>query len=229
MKNIILDNWLSKIIGKQSYCLQLVEKNFKKQNLPKGKMFIWTKIPSGNIKKLVYFQKLGFYVVDSNIQLSLTKKMIEIKNTNVRFAEPGDEKGVRALARVAFKHNRFNSDPQISKKVACKIKEEWAGNYFSGKRGRWMVVVEYKKNIVGFLQLIRKNYKTIVIDLIAVDKRNRGKGLAKTMISYASINCLGSHGAIEVGTQIANTESLALYAKLGFGIISSSYVLHRHQ
>ena len=108
MKNIILDNWLSKIIGKQSYCLQLAEKNFKKQNLPKGKMFIWTKIPSGNIKKLVYFQKLGFYVVDNNIQLSLTKKMIEIKNTNVRFAEPGDEKGVRALARVAFKHNRFN-------------------------------------------------------------------------------------------------------------------------
>ena len=68
-----------------------------------------------------------------------------------------------------------------------------------------------------------------MIDLIAVDKRNRGKGLAKTMISYASINCLSSHGAIEVGTQIANTESLALYAKLGFGIISSSYVLHRHQ
>ena len=229
MKNIILDNWLSKIIGKKSYSLQFAEKNFKKQNLPEGKMFIWTKIPSGNIEKLVYFQKLGFYVVDNNIQLSLTKKMIEIKNINVRFAEPGDEQGVRALARVAFKHNRFNSDPHISKEVASKIKEEWAGNYFNGKRGRWMVVVEYKKNIVGFLQLLSKNRKTIVIDLIAVDKKNRGKGLAKTMISYASINCLGSCRAIEVGTQITNTDSLALYTKLGFSIISSSYVLHKHQ
>ena len=102
-------------------------------------------------------------------------------------------------------------------------------NFFLGKRGEWMVVIEENNKIKGFLQLIYKNKNTIVIDLIAIDKKSRGKGLAKEMISYAFKNCLKKNGTIEVGTQIANTPSIKLYSKLGFNMNYASYVLHKHR
>jgi len=228
-KKIVSDDWLSKQVGKPVYHLQDFLSSLEKKDLPENQMFIWSKIPVDDIKKLTCLQKLGFYLVDTNIQLSLSEKIILKHSSNVRFAQSSDESEVRALARNSFKHNRFNNDPNISKEIACKIKEDWAGNFFSGKRGKWMVVIEKNSKLAGFLQLIDKNHDTVVIDLIAVDEKNRGKGLAKEMISYAYANCLKNNGTMKVGTQIANIASIELYLKLGFHINVASYVLHMHQ
>ena len=224
------DNWLSKIIGKPAYFLKAISENIKKKDLPKGKNFFWTKISVDDIKSLKQAQKLGFYVVDTNVQLSLSKIIFKKKNIKkVRFANANDELRVRKLAKNAFKYNRFNKDPKFSNYVASKIKEEWVGNFFLGKRGKWMIVSEKNSKINGFLQLIEKNQNTIVIDLIAVDKKNKGKGLAKEMIAHAYTMCLKKKGFIEVGTQIANIPSIKLYLNLGFHINSAYYVLHMHQ
>ena len=48
----------------------------------------------------------------------------------MRFAQSRDELVVRSIAKNAFKYNRFNNDPNIAKEIACKIKEDWAGNFF---------------------------------------------------------------------------------------------------
>lgn len=228
-KKIILDDWLTRIIGKPVYHLQNFSTNFEKKDLPKSQMFIWSKVPVDDIEKLTCLQNLGFYLVDTNIQFSLSKKILLKNSSNVRFAKSSDELAVRALAKNAFKYNRFNKDSNISNEAASRIKEDWVGNFFLGKRGKWMVVIEKDSKIVGFLQIIDKDDHTIIIDLIAVDEKNRGQGLAKEMISYTYANCLKNNGIIEVGTQIANISSIKLYLKLGFHINSASYVLHMHQ
>ena len=229
MNKISSDKWLSTIIGKPTYLLKKFNSKLKKKDLPKGRTFIWSKISVNDLEKLICLQRLGFYIVDTNIQLSLSKKITLPKNLNLRFAKPKDESGVRSIAKKAFTYSRFYKDPNISKKSAFKIKEEWAGNFFSGKRGKWMVVIEDKSKILGFLQLIKKNINTIIIDLIAVDEKSRGKGLAKNMILYAYKHCLSKHCNIEVGTQITNIPSITLYTKLGFNINSAYYVLHMHK
>ncbi len=229
MNFIFYDEWLSKIIGKQTFYLKNSLNIISKESFPKDEFFIWTKIPILETDKLITLQKLGFYIVDTNVQLSLKHFIHNNINNTVRFAEPEDEKYIRNIAKNSFGFSRFHLDHQISQNTACKIKEEWAGNYFAGKRGKWMIVAEYKSIIVGFLQLLEKNNNTIVIDLIAVKDEHRGKGLAKNMITFAYLNCLKNLAKIEVGTQISNTSSLNLYTKLGFRISSSSYVLHMHQ
>ena len=229
MNKIILDEWLSTMVSKPAYLLQLNHANLKQKDLPKGKIFIWSKISVADIKRLICLQKLGFYIVDTNTKFSLSKKIRFVNNSKLRFAKSSDEFEVRALAKNAFKFSRFYKDPNISTKVACKIKEEWAGNFFLGKRGKWMVVVEENSKIIGFLQLLEKNKNTIVIDLIAIDEKRKGRGLAKEMISYAYENCLKKNGIVEVGTQIANISSIKLYSKLGFNMNSASYVLHKHE
>ena len=229
MKQIVLDSWLSKLMGKPAYVLKGSFDESLKKDLPKGEFFIWTKISIDDLAKLEYLKKLGFYIVDTNIQLSLNTKINETKNTNIRFANSTDEQTIKNLAKTSFKFNRFNLDPQISKKIASEIKQEWVGGFFNGKRGKWMVVAENNSKVVGFLQILSKSHDIIVIDLIAVNEENRGKGFAKDMISYAYVNCLDNNGKIEVGTQIKNKPSLDLYTKLGFRISSSSHVLHMHQ
>lgn len=228
-KKIISDDWLTRIIGKPVYHLKNFSTNFEKKDLPKNQMFIWSKVPVDDIERLTCLQNLGFYLVDTNIQFSLSEKIILKNSSNIRFAKSSDELAIRALAKNAFKYNRFNKDLNISNEAASRIKEEWVGNFFLGKRGKWMVVIEKDSKIVGFLLIIDKNDHTIIIDLIAVDEKNRGQGLAKEMISYAHTNCLKNGGIIEVGTQIANISSIKLYLKLGFHINSASYVLHMHQ
>lgn len=229
MNTITSDKWLSNIVGKPVYELKTFQTILNHKDLPPGELFIWSKIPVDDIERLICLQRLGFYIVDTNIQFSSSEKISCKDNTNLRFAKANDELEVRAIAKNAFEYNRFYADPNISNNIACKIKEEWVGNFFLGERGKWMIVVEENSKIIGFVQLISKNQNTIIIDLIAIDKKSRGKGLAKEMISYAYENCLNKDGIIEVGTQIANTPSIKLYSKLSFHMNSASYVLHMHK
>ena len=75
MNKITFDKWLSTIIRKPTYSLRKFNSRLKKKDLPKGRTFIWSKIPVNNLEKLICLQRLGFYIVDTNIQLSLSKKI----------------------------------------------------------------------------------------------------------------------------------------------------------
>ena len=231
LKEIIFDDWLSQIIKKNVYFLKNSFSNFNENFFPNENFLIWTKIPVTDIKKLNYLQKIGFYIVDTNVKLISSYINIDKDedHTNIRFAKPDDEKYVKDIAKNSFEHSRFHLDPEIPYNIACSIKELWAKNFFLGRRGKWMVIAESNSEIVGFLQLTNKDDSTLVIDLIAVDKKFRGKGYAKKMIYYAYKNCLNKTDKVEVGTQISNILSLDLYARLGFKITSSYYVLHLHK
>ena len=229
MEQIVSDEWLSKIIGKPTFFLQDSFKETFKEEFPEGEIFVWAKLQVEEINKLKFLQKIGFYIVDTNIKLISKNIFKDKRNTSIRFARPSDQIYIRNIAKNSFKFSRFHLDPEIPYLTSCKIKEEWAGNYFSGKRGKWMIVAEDDSNIVGFLQLLYKDKKTIIIDLIAVSEEYRGRGFAKSMISFALSNCLDDIVQIEVGTQLTNISSLKFYTNLGFFITSSSYVLHFHQ
>ena len=58
MKQIVLDSWLSKLIGKPTYFLQSNFDHLTEQDLPKDKIFIWTKISVNDLTKLEHLQKL---------------------------------------------------------------------------------------------------------------------------------------------------------------------------
>ena len=114
----------------------------------------------------------------------------------------------------------------ISNEIADTIKRKWAGNFFRGQRGDRMIVATFNEQVVGFLQLLCRK-PTLIIDLIAVDSEHRGKGIASSMIGYASANC-GRWIRMLVGTQISNTPSTRAYEKLGFRMKHAEYVVHYH-
>jgi GNAT superfamily N-acetyltransferase len=221
------DVWLSGLLGKPAYHVHLGEKLLQGGDLPRGS-FLDAKVPVADVATLSALQDLGFKVIDTNVQLTRKAARIDPPVAGVRFAMPGDESALRDLAAGSFVESRFYRDPRIGDDVASQVKREWAGNFFSGKRGEWMVVAEEDEKITGFLQLLRGNDDVVIIDLVAVAPDFRGRGLARSMIAFAAQQCLGRAADMLVGTQIANVGSLSLYDALNFRISSADYVLHLH-
>lgn len=236
--DIIHDKWLSDIIKYEVFRLSVNGKSnagsetdlqIISQYLTIKPVFIYIKLPTYEIDLVHYFERIGFRLVDTNI---IFEKTIE-KNKNIkseftiRFANSRDQAQVQNIARNSFIYSRFHSDSNIPKITADTIKEEWVHNYFLGKRGDEMVVALVDDMVVGFLLLLRGNNGDLTIDLIAVDKKQRRKGIAGDMIAYAESHC-GVCSRILVGTQVANVSSIRLYEKIGFMISESNYVLHYH-
>ena len=186
------------------------------------------KVAVGQVADVAALTERGFRVIDTNVQLERPAGAFPVEAASSRHAKPADEAAVRAVAASSFSQTRFHLDPRIGKANADRVKEEWAGNFFAGKRGEWMIVAEHEGRVAGFLQMLRGADGRLVIDLVGVQPGSRSKGIGRSMIAFAGRACLANAPMI-VGTQVANSGSLRLYENLGFRVTGASYVLHLHR
>ena len=222
------DKWLSNLLSKDAYHINnLID--LKKSDLNIKNVFIDAKVNSSDIKSIIKLQELGFKCIEVGVQLvkEYPYRFFNENNNYIREARKEDESYVRKLSSISFNKSRFYKDPQIPIKIASKIKEEWAGNFFSGRRGDRLFIAQERDSILGFL-LILKNLNGITIDLIAVDKIKRRSGLGKEMIFLASRECENPNDIIKVGTQIDNLNAINFYSSMGFKINSSNLIFHLH-
>jgi GNAT superfamily N-acetyltransferase len=219
------DEWLGRLLGKPAYHIDIGDLPLDQQ----GQAFFDVKIPVGDVNSVIKLQTNGFFLADTNIQLVWSYGHILTQRSAIRFARADDEMEVRRIACESFTFDRFHRDPGVDDSIASKIKEAWVGNFFSGHRGRWMVVAESEGRVVGFALLLSGERDVVTIDLIAVAKEQRGRGVARDMIAFAVSECLEPGTKLKVGTQVANIASLALYGGLGFRVAAATYVFHFHQ
>lgn len=240
IKSLKSDKWLSSMLGKPAYRLDLKEVGVARQGwegletelkdkLGSAPAFIYAKTASSDLRHARLLERAGFHLADTSVTFEkplVDKDMPAAGGFTIRFAEEKDRQGVMRVAEKSFTYSRFHMDPLIPRKTADRIKSEWAGNYFSGNRGDEMVVGEEKGRIAGFVQIINSQ-ETLVIDLIAVDRDFRRCGLAAGMIRFIERGNPESRHIL-VGTQAANTASMSLYETLGFRIKETGYVFHCH-
>ena len=238
-KNFIQrDAFLESILDRPAYKInELSEPSVLKllndQSYKKKGSFFYTKVDCSNVSNLRAFENSGFKIIEENITLgkeggepNLKESFWDSQQYEIRWAQAEDRNFVEDIAQKNFSHDRFHQDQKIDNSVADEIKRQWAGNFFSGKRGDAMIVAPAKNRPVAFLLLFLAK-KHSVIDLIAVCKKHRKKGLSKQMFGYALQN-LSDRNRWIVGTQSTNIPSVKLYESLGFQTIGSQYVLHRH-
>jgi len=220
--SIVTDDWLSHELGRPVAHLIGTEPG----QMPSGPSFVDARVPTSEVAAVTRLEDAGFRVVDAAVTLERPRCDDGGSLASARFAEPGDAGAVRAIASTALTQSRFHLDPEIPDEAACALKASWAGNFFTGDRGDWMVVAQVDGVASGFLQLLDRP-DALVIDLVAVSRDHQGKGLGAAMIRFASAHC-GSAPLLRVGTQAANVRSLGFYGSLGFRIVRTEYVLHRH-
>ena len=219
-------------MGRPAYTLRLVsiEGATAKQvasSLSRNGGFATAKVEVSDISQANSLVDAGFRVVDVALIFSKDAEG-EQTTASVREAKSSDEEAVRAIAGSSFRYSRFHLDPSIPVSLANRIKSEWAGNFFSGKRGNAMLIAETNGIVAGFCQLIFRDGNA-VIDLIAVDPSFARRGLARKLLAGVTTCATKRKFPVQkvvVGTQAANTPSVNLYESFGFRLVSSNLVLH---
>lgn len=220
------DRWLTEQFGYPVEKLQFGDG--VEQGRLGGKIFIYSKVPAEKTDHVNALIKEGFLLVETHIQF---KKVYMPANlppmSSVRFSNNQDKDALLDIAQSSFEHSRFHADPQVSNELANRIKRNWVANYFSGARGTHMVVGLDGEKPVGFTQIIKTPSGDMIIDLIAVAQKFRGKGIAQAMMTFAANQIPGVKNLV-VGTQLTNASSIKSYQKLGFALEKASYTLHYH-
>jgi len=237
---IVADQWLSSILEREVCKVSVIGSHWDsgsssmnsgdslKAAMRKKPLFLYAKVPVNALDAVGFLEKAGFCLADTSIVFEKATKVqrINMEHKEVRFAEPEDKDKVVEIARSSFRFSRFHMDVNIDKSLADTIKAEWAGNYFVGKRGDYMVVVQDEGKVAGFTQLFDQG-KALLIDLIAIAENHRGKGLARKIIEFIQ-SSFPKCGCIRVGTQVVNIPSIRLYESVGFRVAESGYVFHYH-
>ena len=227
------DEWLSGILG---YPAWRVEATADRESLSALQsdthVFAYAKLDAGDIGHQSSLLNTGFRVVDTALMFDgAISAPAPTAGDGARFAVAKDREAVVSTAGRAFRFSRFHLDPLVPNAIADAIKSSWAANYFAGKRGDGMVVIERDGRVAGFLQLMWAPDRRLVIDLIGIDPAWQGQGLGRDMILHAARHGTGDGrmpATMMVGTQACNTPSVRLYESLGFRLRSAQYVLHYH-
>ncbi len=193
-----------------------------------GPVFVFTKVPTHRTRTTAVLERTGFCLTDTSLVFDRPGDLAIRPRGKVKVRETRKEEqdAVRKIARENFVFSRFHLDPAIDNNLANRIKEEWAGNFFTGSRGDRMIVGEIDGQVAGFIQAIEKPGTNAVIDLIGVDQRFRRQSVGYDMIAYLADTT--ESAGISVGTQACNIGAVRLYERAGFSLAKSIYIFHYH-
>ena len=200
---------------------------------------ITARVDAHDISSIHALEQNGFITVDGILTLARTVPPDPMQHAasdiEVRLAGPQDADAAAALARVAFKYDRFHSDPAIPAATADNLHAEWLRNSCSGNAADAVLLAFSRGKLAGFITCkiqsdtrtyLGKTIGTIVLVATAADYRGRGVAMETTM---ASLEWFRKHGVdwVEVGTQFRNIPAARLYQRCGFEIVAASFSLRR--
>ena len=221
------------MINKDNFLSQIFHKNCGHANLKDIKdkteldlfTFVFSKSYYSQIMS-IKAKDLNFYLAEISINFVIQRKNLNFSEFNGCFASNSNIENIQNLAYDSFVFDRFHKDPNIPNKIASEIKKQWVKNFFLGKRGhKCFVKKTYEGKVIGFL-LSNISNQLLKIDLIAIDKKYRGKGLGKSLISDFFNFYKDRNEDFYVSTQIDNFNSIRLYKSVGFKKLSEQMVWH---
>jgi ribosomal protein S18 acetylase RimI-like enzyme len=251
------DGWLSECLGYPAFRVvappsgvpphtAVLQGHLRRQT---GRAMYYAKVDTVAVETLRALAEQGFYVVDTNVNLrhpggarpasqevgeiGVSREVGEVGEGRIQVADctAADAPGALAIAGSAMKYSRFHLDPAVPLAVAHHIKREWIRNYVNGARGEALLVARIEGKVVGFNAVLRTETPegpVHTIDLIAVDVQAQRRGVGRALVAAFIDRYAADSAYLQVGTQVANLPSLALYQQLGFHLRHTSYVLHYH-
>ena len=153
-------------------------------------------------------------------------KIVRINKSSSSTVSPA----LRDLAIASGVWSRFNVDSNVPRCVFESMFESWIKNSvnFSIADEIFVAVDSITGKEVGFITLKQKG-SSVQIGLLAVDSKQRRKGIASQLMSRAALWALESvtaNGFLSVVTQGANEQACSFYKRFGFALSSEQDVYH---
>jgi ribosomal protein S18 acetylase RimI-like enzyme len=230
------DAWLSDKLGRPAFSVATANMSAAEvtaalaAHQPPPNAFYFAKVGALDLPIVEALSRAGFVVIETSLTFSrpIEQHAAEAP-VSVYRAEWRD--AVLDIAEHAFRFTRFHVDPKIDRPVANRVKREWIQSYVDGRRGDALLVAHDGGTVFGFNALLtadRPSGTAAVIDLIGVHPQHQQRGVGRTLVNGALHHYQGRCATMEVGTQASNVPSVRLYESLGFRLIRSGFVLHRH-
>lgn len=227
------DLWLEKFL--KMTCYKFYEEELNNFNLeiiedyPEKPFFLTCKIPLNishqNVPNLSLLKEVNIqnsYFLQDNVYFPSPREHYIVSKS-----DSGDHDAILGITSGSFSLSRFHADSEIGYQLAESIKREWViSNLISRENVENYVVCNSSLTDfpLGFISCLITDH-CLTIDLIAVDKNHRSRGLGRTLVEYAVQQGNLRKLKIKVGTQEANPVN-SLYASIGFQIETRSRVLH---
>ena len=243
------DPWLSKIIGHGVFKVLPIESPYAESNKDASDLLDTVRRHAAQQAAAMYYARVdtaqvnvvrslcaaGFYVVDVTVTFSLEVSAHSRDHVPARVTVcpvgPEHHQGVLDIASSCFQYSRFHLDPFIHRSIADRIKREWVLSYIRKQRGDELFAAVLNGRPVGFLAALSMEShgaRIKVIDLIGVDRACQNQGIGRALSEFFIRQYHAECDRLQVGTQAANVHSLRLYEDLGFSVIKTQYVMHRH-
>lgn len=190
------------------------------------------RVSNDSVVALHSLEEVGFRYVEVTLAPWLDLSTWEMRGFGVtRAAEPGDVDRMCAIARAAFRTDRFHRDRRFSSVAADGVYEKWIRTWYEEPSdNRLSRVIMANDEVAGFFlfEVMRPNgdggdtVTSLVLDGVDPALAGRGMGfhmycdvvdVAKATSAYATV-CVAA----------ANPAVINLYAKLGFRLTSSGEV-----
>ena len=161
--------------------------------------------------------KGGFGIYGFPVVLTAKLGCPHRKNKHIREYKKEDIANLKKMSKGAFRTVHWYRDSNFKMGDVDRLYVKWVENSCKG-RASLVLIYEENKKVLGYVAC-NKQKNIGVIDLIAVSKDSKGKGVGKELV-MAALNHFKEMGfnQIKVKTDIRNAAALNLYNKCGFKI-----------
>jgi ribosomal protein S18 acetylase RimI-like enzyme len=180
-----------------------------------------------NVAGSSILEAAGFILRDVRVHLGL--KLTDFhpaKPKQVAMIVGYDERHRESLRRISsrsFWSDHYHADPGIDKHKVDQMYSLWIDKCV--REGCVIRVALEGRRVVGFLAG-RDVDDGFYIELVAVDKGLRGKGVAGDLLGNMLSALKDERRTATIGVQLANVAALRLYERLGFKVESAELTFH---
>lgn len=206
--------------------------NFCQKN--KIKLLI-ARCPTNDFPIIHAMEEQGFLLMDTLVYYSCNcNKTVVPSDTGefvVRGKRLGEEKQVTAIAADSFHGylGHYHADEKLNNSKCDEVYISWATNScLSHNFADKVMVAELNGKIVGFVTIRVNHHNEGEISLGGVSRSIQKSGVFTSLILHGMKWCI-SHSTTRmvVSSQITNTASQKVFARLGFEIRDSCYTFHK--
>jgi ribosomal protein S18 acetylase RimI-like enzyme len=194
---------------------------------------VFTKLPLGSVEVGRVLSSLGFYPVETLVELYLPMSRFSrivdrpLQSWRIRQAEAADWPSLSGLASMSFRNDRFHRDPSLCARKADERYAQWVERGL--RSGEPVFVLEHvsRNEIGGFYHLRRIDDGTIDLSLAAVAPAYQRSGLGSLFYQEILADCqkLG-YAVATTRVSVTNLDVLNLFARLGFTFRNPVLVFH---
>ena len=148
---------------------------------------------------------------------------VELDGYVVVMATAAAKKACMWIASTSFVHDRLHKDPEVLNAVADRQKTQFVDAAFDSPE-KSVFIARQKHAIYGFC-IVTADDTFCTIDLVAVDRRHRKKGIGRGLIAH--IAAVYKPLILVAGTQSTNKEGRALYESTGFEKRQTCLTFHK--